>query len=201
MNKSSYCSTFLSAFDVAGVLDLCHSNTCVVVSHYFNLLFPNNVWSWVSLHMLIWHLCIIFSEVFTKTFCPCVFYFLFEVYLIDYAIIVVPFFPPLSPSALHPTSAFPTRLVHVHGLTCKFFGFSIVYTIVNLPVFFVPAIYATYSLYLFPHYPTSLPLPADNPPGDLRFCDSVPVLLVCLVCFCFYVQLLIVMSLLSFYCS
>ena len=27
-------------------------------------------------------------------------------------------------------------------------------------------------------------LPADNPPCDLHFCDSVPVLVVCLVCFC-----------------
>ena len=28
------------------------------------------------------------------------------------------------------------------------------------------------------------PLPTDNPPVDLHFCDSVPVL--CLVCFCFF---------------
>ena len=29
------------------------------------------------------------------------------------------------------------------------------------------------------------PYPADNPPCDLHFCDSLPVLVVCLVCFCF----------------
>ena len=29
------------------------------------------------------------------------------------------------------------------------------------------------------------PLPTHNPPCDLHFCDSVPVLVVCLVCFCF----------------
>ena len=29
-------------------------------------------------------------------------------------------------------------------------------------------------------------LPTDNPPCDLHFCDSVPILVVCLVCFCFY---------------
>ena len=36
----------------------------------------------------------------------------------------------------------------------------------------------------FPPF-SSLPLPTDNPPCDLHFCDSVPVLVVCLVCFCF----------------
>ena len=50
-------------------------------------------------------------------------------------------------------------------------------------VYFVPAIYTSYSLYLFPHLP--LPCPADNPACDLHFCDSVPVLVVCLVWFCF----------------
>ena len=32
-------------------------------------------------------------------------------------------------------------------------------------------------------------LPTDNPPCDLHFCGSVPVLVVCLVCFCFYLFL------------
>ena len=45
-------------------------------------------------------------------------------------------------------------------------------------------IYATYSLYLSPLSPPPTP-PADNPPCDLHFCDSVPILVVCLVCFCF----------------
>ena len=44
--------------------------------------------------------------------------------------------------------------------------------------------------------------PIDNPPCDLHFCGSVPIIVVCLVfVFVFQVQLLIVVSLLSFYCS
>ena len=40
--------------------------------------------------------------------------------------------------------------------------------------YFVPTIYASYSLYLSPIL--SLPLPANNPPSDLHICDFVPVL-------------------------
>ena len=74
-----------------------------------------------------------------------------------------------------------------------FFGFSISYTILNLPLSilylsFMPLILCTFSLFS----PLLLSFPAGNPPWDLHFCDSVPVLLVCLVCFCFLVQLLIV---------
>ena len=60
-----------------------------------------------------------------------------------------------------------------------------------LPILFFtfPCVFCTYQLYfLFPvPFPpiSPLPLPADNPPCDLHFCDSVPVLVVCLVCFCF----------------
>ena len=84
------------------------------------------------------------------------------------------------------------------GHTCKFFGFSISYTILTLPlsIFYLP-------FTLFPVF-SSLPLPTDNPPCDLYFCDSVPVPVFCLVSFCFCfggVQLLTVVSLLSFYCS
>ena len=50
------------------------------------------------------------------------------------------------------------------------------------PVYFVPTNYATYSLHLPPSF-SPLPIPAANPPCDLRFCDSVHVLVVCLVCF------------------
>ena len=51
------------------------------------------------------------------------------------------------------------------------------------PVYFVPA-----NLYLIPvPFPpfSPLPLPADNFPCDLHFCDSAHVLVVCLVLFCF----------------
>ena len=36
-----------------------------------------------------------------------------------------------------------------------------------------------------PYFPILLAHPTDNPPRDLCFCDSVPVLVVCLVHFCF----------------
>ena len=91
------------------------------------------------------------------------------------------------------------------GHTYKCFAFSISHTILNLPCLF-----CTYYLcFLFPvPFPQFYPLcfPADNPPCDLHFCDSVPILVVCLVCFVFVfvffsVQLLMVVNLLSFYCS
>ena len=44
----------------------------------------------------------------------------------------------------------------------------------------MPTNYASYSLYLLPTIP-SLPLPTENPPGDVHFSDSVPVLVVGLV--------------------
>ena len=49
--------------------------------------------------------------------------------------------------------------------------------------YFQPTIYATYPLYLFPL--SASHSPDDNPPCDLHFCGSIPVLVVCLVCFCF----------------
>ena len=92
-------------------------------------------------------------------------------------------FPPLFPCALH--THLPPAFPHLSsltsmGCTCKSFGFSISYTILNLPlsIFYLP-FYAFSSLCPFP----ILPLPADNLPCDLHFCDSVLVLVVCLVFF------------------
>ena len=141
--------------------------------------------------------------------------------------------------------------------TCKFFGFSISHTILNLPlsIFYLPfmllipstfsrilpslqhplplssypwvvqsflaspfpmlvltppCLFWTYHLCFLipaPFPPLSrFPLPADNPPNDLYIYDSVPVLVVCFIRFvclflCFLVRLLIVVNLLSFYCS
>ena len=52
-----------------------------------------------------------------------------------------------------------------------------------------PCLFCTYHLFfLFPvPFPpfSSLPFPAYNPQCDLHFCYSVPILAVCLVCFCF----------------
>ena len=59
------------------------------------------------------------------------------------------------------------------------------------PILFLtsPCLFCTYHLcFLIPvPFPPSSPqpFPANNPPCDLHFCDSVPVPVVCLVCFCF----------------
>ena len=110
---------------------------------------------------------------------------------------------PLSSSALYPTSLRHSSsplsscpwVVRISSLASPF-----------LTLFLTsPCAFRTYHLcFLFPV--PFLPLspshfPAENPPSDHHFCDSVPVLVVCLVCFCFGVQLLIDVSLLSFYCS
>ena len=93
--------------------------------------------------------------------------------------------PPLFPSALRtPSHPIPPFQFMSMGLTYKFFGFYISYTILNLPL---SILYLPFML-LIPctfHPFTPLPFPTDNPPCDLHFCDCVPVLLVCLVCFCF----------------
>ena len=98
----------------------------------------------------------------------------------------LPIFPSLLPSALHPPSnlhAPPLNscswVVHLSFLASPF---PILF--LTSPVHFLPTIYATYSLYLFPH--SLLPFPSDNLPCDFHFCYSFPVLVVCLVCFCFW---------------
>ena len=80
-----------------------------------------------------------------------------------------------------------------------FFDFSISYTILNISL---SILYLSIMLFNPGIFFPILPFPADNPPCDLHFYDSVPVLVVCIARFCFFkVQLLIVVSLLSFYCS
>ena len=112
----------------------------------------------------------------------------FQVYFIDYAITVVPFFllfiplhpaPPLPPACPLLTPQFMSM-----GFTYKFFGFSISYTILTLPlsILYLPI------MLLNPCTFSSIApvlLPADNPPCGLHFYDSVPILVVCLVCFIF----------------
>ena len=102
--------------------------------------------------------------------------------------------PPLPP-AFSRFSSCPW-VIHVSSLASAF------------PILFLMSscLFFIYHLcFLFPvPFPSFFPLllPTDNPPCDLHFCDSVPVLVVGLVCFHFFkVQLLIVVSLLSFYCS
>ena len=95
------------------------------------------------------------------------------------------FFSPLYPSALQPPA--PSRTLSCYfmsmGHTYKFFGFPISYTILKfpLPIFYLPLCF----LFPVPFPPFYTPISADNPPCDLHFCDPVPVLVVCLVCFYF----------------
>ena len=97
--------------------------------------------------------------------------------------------PPYSPPTIIPPPQFMSM-----GHTYKFFYFSISYTILNLPLsitclsvlFLIPCTFSP------PFSP--LPLPTDNPPCDLYFCDSVPVLVVAQFVFVFQVQLLIVVE-------
>ena len=57
-NQSSCCFTSSPSFAVS-VLDLGHSDWCIVLSYCcFNLHSPNNIWGDTSCHMLIWHLYI-----------------------------------------------------------------------------------------------------------------------------------------------
>ena len=109
----------------------------------------------------------------------------FKICFIDYATTVVPFPPfiPLYPE--YPLHSHSSPLVHVRGsYIYKFFSFYISYTILNLPpsIFYLP-----FMLLILCTFPPLSPShsPIDNPPCDLHFCGSVPVLVVCLVCFCF----------------
>ena len=82
------------------------------------------------------------------------------------------------PSTFPHLSSHP-RVMHINSLASTF-------TILFLPspclFFYLPLCY----LFSVPFPPfSSLSLPTDNSPCDLLFCDSVPVLVVCLVCFCF----------------
>ena len=89
------------------------------------------------------------------------------------------FFSPLSPSVLHPSpSSTPhpysdSWVIHINSLASPF-----PIPFLTSPVCFLPMIMllipCTFSL-----------VPAYNPPPDLHFYDSFPVLVVCLVCFCF----------------
>ena len=90
------------------------------------------------------------------------------------------FFLPFIP--VHPSSplppAFPPLVFMSMGHTYKFFGFSIIYTMLNLPL---SILYLPFMLLIPCIFPPILPSPINNPPYDLHCCDSVPVLVVCLV--------------------
>ena len=92
-------------------------------------------------------------------------------------------FIPLCPAPHPPTSILPFSsclwVIHTSSLASP------------SPILFwtIPCLFCTYHLcFLFPgpFSPFSpICLPTDNPPCDLHFCDSVPILVVSLVHFCF----------------
>ena len=109
--------------------------------------------------------------------------YFFKLYFILYTITVVLIFPPLTPSAQHPSlpQAIPPPLFMSMGHVYNFFGYSISYTVLYIPM----AI-----LYLFEllNPLTSSCITQHLPPIwqlSKHSCihDSVSVLLVCLVCF------------------
>ena len=102
---------------------------------------------------------------------------------LSYFLPFIPLHPghPL-PLAFPPFSSCPW-VVHISSLASTF----------PRPFLTSPCLFSTYHLcYLFsePTYSLNPPLspshsPVDNPPCELHFCGSVPVRVVCLVCFCF----------------
>ena len=81
--------------------------------------------------------------------------YLFLIYFINYAITVVLFPPLCSPL---PCTTIPPLYFMSMGPTYKFFGFYTPILFLTSPSIFVPTIYASYSLYLFPHSPLPPPL-------------------------------------------
>ena len=109
---------------------------------------------------------------------PLYFIDLFLKYILLIMLLQLSHFPPFIP--LHPAHPLPPTVPLFSS--CKFFGFYISYTILHLPlsIFYLPLmllILCTFPPFSLSHSPT------DNPPCALHFCDSVPVLVVCLVCF------------------
>ena len=106
-------------------------------------------------------------------------------YILLVVITVVPFFPLCPPLSNTPISNISPHLWFMFmGHEYEFFGFSISYTILNitLSILYLPIMLLNPCI-ISPFSP--FPIPADNPPNDLHTYDSVPVLVVCLVCFCF----------------
>ena len=95
-------------------------------------------------------------------------------------------FPPFTP--LHPAHHLPPTFPPYSSCSWVILISSLAST---FPTLFLPSpcLFSTYHLcYLFsvPFPPLSPSCsPIDNPPCDLHFCGSVPILVVCLVCFCF----------------
>lgn len=63
MNESSRCSAFLPEMDIISFLDFSHTNQHVVLSHCFNLYFPNAKWCRVSFYIPVYQMYICFGKV------------------------------------------------------------------------------------------------------------------------------------------
>ena len=111
----------------------------------------------------------------------CLFLFFLKIYFIDYAITVVPLSPFIPSAWLTPSHLHSPPLVHVHVSYIS--SLASTFPILFLTSFCIFSTYHLCCLFPVPFLPFS-PSPTDNPPCDLHFCDSVPVLVVCLVCFC-----------------
>ena len=100
------------------------------------------------------------------------------------------FFPPLSHSTLHlPPSSIRSPTPHLSSWP---WVVHISFLAPPFPILLLnsPCLFCAYQLsFLFPvPFPPFSPLhlPSDNPPCDLHYCDSVSVLVLCLVCFWFF---------------
>ena len=128
-------------------------------------------------------------------------FFFFLIYLLIVLLQLSHFPLHSTPSCPPPPSHSPPLQFMSMGHTCKFFGFHISYTILTLPVYFPPIVYAIYSLYLSPLSPSPTPLLITL---HVIFISVILFLFYCLLSFLFFffqIQLLIVVSLLSFYSS
>ena len=113
-------------------------------------------------------------------------YLLFFKYILLIMLLQLSHFSPFT--LLHPAHPLPPTVPHYSSSPWVIHKTSLAST---FPILFLPSscLFSTYHLcYLFsvPFSPVSPSHSlADNPPCDLHFCGSVPVLVVCLVCFCY----------------
>ena len=89
--------------------------------------------------------------------------------------ICLSFIPP--PPCTCPPCSIPLPLSSCQSVIHMFFGFSVSNTILNLS----PSILCLPITFLTPCTFPSPPPATENPPCDLHCCDTVPVLVVCLV--------------------